>query len=165
MRKLALTLIPLLLLACNEEPTSPASGPAPSFSATSEWQEVVLSVDWVLYNQCLDEDLHGTGTSFISAHAVTTPTETRTNSHARVADDWQLEGLTTHQIWLQVPGGHNEAVQTASGDFLFVEERFVFQNQTTGVVLDWPARITFVTSADGEVKVDRFVFDPCTLRH
>ena len=116
MRKLALTLIPLLLLACNQEPTAPASGPAPSFSATSEWQEVVLSLDWVLYNQCLDEDLHGTGTSFISVHAVTTATETRSNSHARPADDWQLEGLTTHQIWLQVPGGHNEAVQTASGE-------------------------------------------------
>jgi len=165
MRKLALTTAALLLLACNRESTAPASGPAPSFSATSEWQEVVLPVEWVFYNQCLDEDLHGTGTSFISVHAVTTPTEIRTNSHVRLADDWQLEGLTTHQIWLQVPGDHNEVVQTASGDFLTVEERFVFQNQTTGVVLDWPSRNTFVTNANGEVRVDRFVVDPCTLRH
>lgn len=165
MRKLALTLTPLLLLACYQEPVAPASGPAPTFSATSERQEVILPVEWVFYNQCLDEDLRGTGTSFIAVHAVTTPTETRTNSHVRLADDWQLEGLTTHQIWLQVPGDHNAAVQTASGDFLTLEERFVFQNQTTGVVLDWPSRITFVTNANGEVKVERFVFDPCTLRH
>ncbi len=42
----------------------------------------------------------------------------------------------------------------AYADFWHLSERFVFENQTTGQVLDWSYRIQFVTNADGEVKVD-----------
>jgi hypothetical protein len=56
-------------------------------------------------------------------------------------------------------------LSTASGDFMVWTERFVaYRNQTTGVVLDWPSG-SFVTNANGEVKVDRIEDDVCTLRH
>jgi hypothetical protein len=75
------------------------------------------------------------------------------------------EGLTTGHIWLPTPGNRDMQLSTASGDFMVWTERFVYRNQTTGVVLDWPLRVTFVTNANGEVKVDRIEDDVCTLRH
>lgn len=165
MRHVALVLVPLLLLACDSEPVAPAEGVAPSLGAASEREELALAVDYVGYNQCLGEDLHATGTTIVSANTVATAQETRTSQHGRVADDWQMVGLTTGDLWLPVPGVHSTIVGTWSGDFLTLQERFVFENQTTGVVLDWPARFTFVTNASGEVKVARFQFDDCTIRH
>lgn len=165
MRRLALTLAPLLLLACNQEAIAPASGPTPSFSAASDGQEFSITVDWVSYNPCLDEDLHGSGTSFISRNVVTTNEEIRVVDHVRGGEDWQMLGLTTGHIWKPVPGAHNSVVFTESGSFITVEERFTFRNQTTGVVLVWPSKITYVTNANGEVKVDRVQFDDCMLIH
>lgn len=45
------------------------------------------------------------------------------------------------------------------------KERFVFKNQTTGVVLDAPLLVVIVTNAQGEVKVEKMVLDRCTLPH
>ncbi len=165
MRKLVLTLVPLLFLACDREPVAPDSEVTPSFSVTSEWQEFTLVQDLVVYNQCVGENLHISGTVIIRLHVVTAPGDTRLLVLMEPVV-YQLEGLTTGQIWTPVPGDHNREVLTASGDFHVAHVHFVFSNQTTGAVLDWPIRVTFVTNARGEIKVDRFQFlDACKLRH
>ena len=126
----------------------------------------MYEADWVYYAPCLDEDMHGTGTSLIRDRYVVTPNGVRlVERNHELSDTWQLEGLTTGHIWLPVPGLSYQAVATQSGDFLTLEERFVFKNQTTGQVIDWPSKIHFVTNAQGEVTVDRYVFYECSLRH
>lgn len=162
---LSLLLGSLLITACTDPESPPAEVSAPSFRATSEWQEFQVEQDWVLYNPCLAEDLHGIGTVLVRGHWVTTSQETRQLLLARVnVGDFQLEGLTTGQIWLPTPGNLDVQLSTASGDFFMWYERFVYVNQTTGVTLDWPLMITFVVNANGEVKVDRVQDQACRLR-
>jgi len=165
MRKLTLTLLPVLLLACQREPVAPDSAITARRSVTSEWQEFPLVQDLVVYNQCVGEDMHLSGTVIIRLHVVTAPGDTRLLVLMEPLA-YQLEGLMTHQIWTPVPGDHNREVFTASGDFHVAHGHLVVSNQATGAVLDWPIRVTFVTNATGELKVDRFQFlDDCKLRH
>jgi len=165
MRRVALLLVPLLLLACDRQPVAPDIDVVPELKAASGWSEFPLEVDWVMYAECLDEDLHGTGTTDVRVQTVGTSQDSRTHYQvAMVEETWQLEGLTTGHIWRPVPGNHSTQMVSGSGDFLLVAERFVFQNQTTGQVLDWPTQIHFVMNALGEVKVDRWVLEECTLR-
>ena len=161
-------LLGALLVASCQDPTAtapPADLSAPRFSATSEWLEFTFPTDAVSYVPCLAEYVHATGTVSVRLHQAATPTETRLLFLAEPEDDWQLEGLTTHQIWAVVPGNQARQLQTASGNLFIFVERFVFTNQTTGAVLDWPLRITFVVDANGSVRVDRVEGDVCRLRH
>jgi hypothetical protein len=157
----------LLTTACADPGSPPpaAEVSTPSFRAASEWQEFQVEQDWVLYNPCLAEDLHGIGTIPVRGHWVTTSQETRQFlfDHVNVGD-FHLEGLTTGQIWLPRPGNLDVQLSTASGEFFMWNERFVYVNQTTGVTLDWPLMITVVVNANGEVKVYRVQDQACRLR-
>jgi len=166
------TLVPalavaLLAVACNESPTGTAAAePLFAMGGSPEWLEFTLDVAWTAYNECVQEDLHGSGQAFVRQHTVTTAGETRNTFHVSVVEGtWQLEGMSSGDIWLPLPGVHSLSMRTSSGTFAAVTERFVFENQTTGQVLDWPSKIHFVTNANGEVKVDRVEVDACTLRH
>jgi len=160
----------LLIAGCGEAaPTGPAAAPvAPvsSLSATSDWQAFAVWYDGTFYNQCVGEDLRVTGTLSIRLHTVVPPgTQGRFLELEVGLDDNQWEGLTTHQIWTPVPGGnHHALVATESWDFVVGVQRLTHRNQSTGAVMDWPWRVTFVTNAAGEVVVDRFEFDACRLR-
>ena len=64
MRKLALTLVPLLLLACSREPTAPDAAPAPTFAATSDWTDSVLNLppgDIKFYASCINDMMDEVG--------------------------------------------------------------------------------------------------------
>ncbi len=166
MRCLPLALLPLVLVACTErQPAAPEVEVAPELNASSDWIEFTVDVDWTLYVECLDEDLHGIGQSVVRRHAVTNDNDTRWTMLVRPVT-FQLEGMTTGHIWLPVPGTHTVSMRDpAYADFWHLAERFVYENQTTGQVLDWSIRIQFVTNADGEVKVDKVVSEKCSLRH
>lgn len=162
----------LLIVSCRD--SSSALGPprvmTPALSATSEWLEFPIAVDWTAYAQCLAEDMHGIGTVTLRGHWVTTSRETRQFlfDHVNGDDAWNfhLEGLTTGHVWLATPGNRDMQLSTASGDFFQWTQRFVYQNQATGAVVDWPLRITFVVNANGEIKVDRALpADSCRVRH
>jgi hypothetical protein len=158
----------LLMAGCQDPaPTAPAAEvSALSFSATSEWQVVPAVGEWTAYNPCLAEDMQMNYTLNWRFHWVTTPQGVRQVLFDHVDDSWdvRLVGLTTGQLWLPTPGNRDMQMSTASGDFLVWTQRFVYQNQTTGAVLDWPLRITFVTNASGEVKVYRVEDQYCKLR-
>lgn len=167
MRYLRFMLLPLLFGACDNQPVAPDLDVRPDFSANSAWQEFTIDVEWTLYNPCLQENLHGTGQSFVRRHTVITAGETRYTFHVRpVEGTWQMEGLTTGHIWLPTPGSfHTLSMRTVPRTFEALYEHWVFQNQTTGQVLDWSLGIHYVTNANGEVKVNRIVPDRCDLRH
>jgi len=168
MRYLPLALLPLVLVACTErQPVAPEVEVAPELSASSDWIEFTVDVEWTLYVSCLDEDLHATGQSYVRRHAVTTDRGTRWTMHVTLVEGtWQLEGMTSGDIWLPVPGTHTVSMRDpAWTDFWHLSERFVFENQTTGQVLDWSIRMQLVTNANGEVKVNKVVSEKCSLRH
>ena len=160
--------VPLLVIACSESPTATVADEAPLFAkgGNSDWLEFTVDVDWTFYSACLQEDLHGTGQSYVRRHTVTTAGETRYTFHVRpVEGTWQLEGVTTGHIWLPVPGVHTISMRTSPRTFAALTERFIFENQATGKVLDWSSTTHFVTNAKGEVKVDRVEFeDNCNAR-
>ncbi len=166
MRYLPLTLLPLLLVACTErQPAAPEIEVGPEFSASSDWIEWTVDVEWTLYCACLDEDLRASGQAYARRHFVTNDHGIRWTSLVRPVT-LQMEGMTTGHLWLPVPGTHTMSMRDpAYADFWHLAERFVFENQTTGQVLDWSWRIQFVTNADGEVKVDKVVSEKCSLRH
>ena len=165
MRRAALALIPLFVLACDRDPVAPDV--APTVGATSAWQEYAIPVDYELYCPCVDETLRLMGTTYVSQHEVTRPDgSVRLNVRLWVGEDWQLLGSQSGQ-WVTVPGNHSHYVADlplSSGVFT-VEERFVFRNVVSGVVMDWPSKITVVVNAAGDLKVDRWLLDRCTLRH
>jgi len=160
--------VPLLALACSESPTATVADEAPLFAkgGNSDWLEFTVDVEWTEYSACLQEDLHATGQSLVRRHTVTTAGETRHTFHVSlVQGTWQLEGMTTGHIWLPVPGVHTISMRTSPRTFAALTERFIFENQATGKVLDWSSTTHFVTNAKGEVKVDRVEFeDNCNAR-
>jgi hypothetical protein len=153
--------VPLLAVACSESPTGTVADDAPLFAESGNqggnptWAEFTVDVDWTYYSACLQEDLHGTGQSLVRRHTVTTAGETRLTMHVTMVEGtWQLEGMTSGDIWLPVPGNHTISMRTDPRTFAALTEHFVFENQTTGQILDWSSTIHYVTNANGEVKVD-----------
>ena len=165
MRHLPLTLLPLVLIACTErQPVAPDIEVAPEFSASSDWIEFTVDVDYPLYNECLDEDLRLSGQSVVRRHVVTNENDIRLTSLVRPVT-FHLEGMTTGHIWLPVPGDHTASHRNLDGTYWHLLEHFVFENQTTGQVLDWSYTLQLVTNANGEVKVNKVVSERCNLRH
>jgi hypothetical protein len=169
MRKATLLLVPLFLFACDREPVAPEITSGPDLSATSEWSESSTFIDYYqrfpgLLATCVGEELHLTGTITITHHYVTRPNgEVLDNWGLEAHDDWQMVGETTGEVWrVQTPGF--DVGVNRPGSYV-QKERFVFENQTTGVVLDSPFLVVYVTNAAGEVKVDKMLADKCTLRH
>jgi hypothetical protein len=158
MRTLRLLLVPLLFVACtDQQPAAPDIDHAPLFAmgGSPTWEEFTVDVDWTFPSACLQEDLHGTGQVLVRRHTVTTAGETRLTMHVRpVEGTWQLEGMTSGDIWLPIQGNHTISMRTDPRTFAALAEHFVFKNQTTGQILDWSSTIHFVTNAKGEVKVD-----------
>jgi len=165
MHALRFTLLAFLLVACTDrEPAAPDLTVEPEFSATSDWQEFIVPVEWTLYVPCLNEDLHATGESYVRRHAVTTDQGTRLTMLVMELENFQLEGTSTGHIWRPVPGDHSHSARDVAATYWHLTERFVFENQTTGQVLDWSYTYQFVTNADGEVKIDNVVSEKCSLR-
>lgn len=149
--------VPLLAVACSESPTGTVADDAPLFAKNGgpTWEEFTVDAVWTYYSACLQEDLHGTGQSLVRRHTVTTGGETRLTMHVTLVEGtWQLEGMTSGDIWLPVPGNHTISMRTSPRTFAALTEHFVFENQTTGQILDWSSTIHYVTNANGEVKVD-----------
>lgn len=177
MVKLLLFVGVLFLFGCGQELVTPepdvTEGPAgtamQSSDGASEWEEFSVWVEWDFYNPCADEVLHGSGTSYLRLHTITEPDGSqRIVRLLRVGDDWTLVGATSGDVWLPARGMDSHAstlvaVAPDFTDFVALVERFTFVNQSTGVVMRWPSNIHVVYNGQGELVVDRWVFDPCYL--
>jgi hypothetical protein len=166
MRRAALLLIPFFVIACDREPAAPEI--APEFAAADvEWTEGSIAVDYILYCPCLGEDMRLMGTTDWRLHVVTKPDGTaRAHQFYALRDDFQMIGQVSGDVWATVIGNHNSNVFELPiwTGFVTINERWVFRNVTTGVVLDWPFKAHYSYNAAGELTVG-FIADPCRFRH
>ncbi len=166
MRKLSLLLVPLVLLACERPPVAPEASPL--FAAADvEWLSGSWDVDYILYCPCLGEDMRLVGTTYWKRHVLTKPDgSVRVHTFARTGEDWRMIGQVSGDVWVTVVGNHNSNVfeVPAWSGFITINERFVFRNVATGVVLDWPFKAHYSYNAAGELKVG-YIAEPCRFRH
>jgi hypothetical protein len=166
--RLALLIVPLLLFACDREPVAPNVDVAPQFAATSEWIEYTSyspegDVFW--YAPCIDDYVDEIGPVHVKRHRVIQDDGVAVvRWNVRWGSDFIIRGTVTGD-WYAVPGSHNNVITTANvGYHQSRTLRWVFKNATTGMVIDWSWRWTFVMNANGEWTVQRDVA-PCKVRH
>lgn len=153
MRKLALSLVPLLFLACGREPAAPDVARAPDLAATSGWDTWDYGpFVFPMYLDCLDETVEWTGFARFRDHWVNQPSgQAQLNSKG-----WVLEGGT---LVGPLSGTWNH-VRTASTTELggvgnlHVNEMITWENAATGQVMWVWIKVNLVVGGDGEVKLD-----------
>jgi hypothetical protein len=165
--RLALLAAPLMLLACDREPAAPEVDVAPSLGATSDWLEddYTIPANPPYYAPCIDDYVVEQGTVHRRRHRVIQDDgAVLIRWQVWPGDDYVVRGTATGD-WYPVSGFHNKIITTLKvGVHQSWTLHYVVENATTGMVLDWPVRSTFILNANGEITVDRFV-EPCTVRH
>jgi len=170
MRRIALTLVPLLLLACDQAPVAPDAGLVPSFSATSEWTDQVVSLppgDIKYYAPCIDDMLDEVGDLLWNIHTVTGANGTLYFIKVRWLDGFHLVGDKTG-IWTPaVPNQeatYSERVSriNESYGFHFNNSPYQIVNAVSGTKINWPLDITVTINANGQVTVDH-TREPCNI--
>lgn len=170
MRKLALTLVPLLLLACSREPTAPDAAPTPTFAATSDWTDSVVNLppgDFKFYASCINDMMDEVGPILQSFHTVTTAKGTYFYIKIRWLDGFHLVGDSTG-VWnpaapnQQATYGERISGVNGSYSFRFRTTPYQIVSELTGTTINWPLRITVTITANGLVTVDR-TFEQCNI--
>jgi hypothetical protein len=170
MRRLALILFPLTLMACGQEsPTAPADRqlqPAPSFAASAQQNVITGYADWDygVPLDCIGEDIHLYGSYTILDHRVTRPDgSVHVVWVVRLGDDWTFVGLVSGDVWYLQPGYNQvQVADHSAGDYLW-HEHLTMKNGATGVVMDVPSSGHLVYDANGVVRVDRLDLGSCRL--
>lgn len=175
MRKVALNLIPMLLLACNQEPTAPALPElsADLTSATSDWVYWELGpfsdVDFGPVSCLRDAHMYGFGGVSGRSRWITRP-------DGRVVEKWWTLTLwdTYHVVvagetWWPVDHRARSGVTIYDENGNIVADHgngavFTLQNEITGALLYYPAHWQFQTDANGVVRVDN-VLQGCWVRN
>jgi hypothetical protein len=170
MRRLALVLLPLTLLACSQDVTTAPAGqqvpPAPTLAASADQSVITGVADWDygVPLDCIGEDIHLYGSYTIIVHTVLRPDGSR---HVvwvvRLGDDWTFVGLVSGDVWLLQPGYNQvQVVDHTSGDYVY-HEHLTMKNAATGVVMDVPSSEHLVYDANGVPRVDRLDLGSCRL--
>lgn len=163
MRKLALTLVPLLVLACGQEPVAPEAVPAPAFAATSDWTDVVVDLpagDFKFYAPCVDDYFDEVGPILLSFHTVTTDNGTLFYSKLRVLEGFHIVGDRTG-LWNQaVPNQGGTSVQhipagTGSYTFHYNLDPYLYVSEASGTKMNWPYQVKVTVTPNGQVAVNR----------
>lgn len=163
MRRLALTLVSLLLLACNRESVAPDTGLVPTFAATSDWTDQVVNLppgDVKYYASCIGDMMDEVGPLLQSFHTVTTANGTHFYIKIRWLDGFHLVGDSTG-IWNPaVPNQqamYSERISAVneSYSFHFSTNPYQIVNEVSGTKVNWPLRVTVTVNANGQVTVDR----------
>jgi hypothetical protein len=175
MRKLALTLVPLLLLACNREATAPGSGLSPTFAATTTWTEEV----WVLdvdvpfgVTTCVGEPWHVHGRAPYSVHEVSDGAGgyryfVRFAPPARWEEPLSLTGLWTSRVWWLKNAEPELTIEFAIGPGQVYTSLYHEMYETADRQrLYSEGRYHFTMNANGELTVDRtYDLFACDKRH
>jgi len=170
MRRLALTLVSLLSLACGREPTAPDAGLVPAFAATSDWNDQVVNLppgDVKYYASCIDDMMDEVGPLLQSFHTVATANGTYGYIKIRWLDGFHLVGDATG-IWNPaVPNQqatYAERISDISGSYRFHFSTNPYQivNEVSGTKVNWALRITVTVNANGQLTVDR-AMEPCNI--
>jgi hypothetical protein len=170
MRRAALLLVPLLLLACDRPPAEPDMQPELA-AASVEWTEYELYQDWSDQPACLDEGLHVFGPVLVREKTVENGNRVSWRLQAKPLPGFQMVGLTSGEVWLPEPGfvhgwpEHDLEIGPAEGSAQVITRiaQWRFQNQTTGEVMSWPYYVHGSRDAAGDWKVVHVV-DKCTVK-
>lgn len=169
MRSIALTLVPLFLLACDREPVAPDAALPPSFAATSEWTEQVgndPAGDGTWAMSCIDDVVDIVGPSLMRFHAVTTADGSLFSFQWLALDGYRLVGDKTG-VWNAVEpnrGTLTERFPGAVGSYvLHYTLNQVFVNETRGARLSWPFKAKVTIDANGQIRVDRVMDPGCSI--
>jgi hypothetical protein len=171
MRKLALTLVPLLFFACGREPAAPDAALVATFSATSDWNDpFVVNLppgDVKFYASCVNDMMDEVGPLLQSIHFVTTDNGTLVYIRVRWLDGFHLVGDLTG-IWNPaVPNQQATLVERISAvngsySFHFNTNPYQIVNEVSGTKINWPLRIKVTVNATGQVTVDR-IMEQCNI--
>jgi hypothetical protein len=172
MRKVVVTLVPLLFLGCSREPTAANALPAPNFGATVDHYLIQGFADWD-YDvplACTNETMHMSGHYDLYVKDLTLPNGRLQEQWInRLEPDWTFVGNTYGDVWDLQYSGYNQVglvrVEGSALTFLAIHEHLSFKNPASGVVMKLTYRIYFVTNAAGEVTVDRYQVGDCRLLH
>lgn len=171
MRKLALTIVPVLLAACNREPATADSAILPQYSATSDWTEQVFDLpsgDSKFYAPCVGDWFDEVGPISNRFHTVTTDNGSLLYIKVRQLSGFRIVGDKTG-IWNPaVPnqeGTYTERIpagQTGSYSFHYSLIPYIFVSEVSGTKIDWPLLLKVTINANGVVTVNRD-FEPCHI--
>ena len=170
MRRLALTLVPLLLVACGREPAAPDAVPVPTFKTTSDWTDVVVDLpagDAKYYAACVDDWLDEVGPILQSFHTVTTNNGSLGYIKVRLLDGFHLVGDNTG-IWNPaVPnqgGAWVERIPAVKDGYTFhyIITPYQIVNEVSGTKINWPLMLNVTINANGTVTVNRD-YEPCNI--
>ena len=170
MRKLALTLLPLLLLACDREPMAPKATPVPSFAATSDWTTEVLDLpagDFTFYAPCIDDWFDEVGPITNSFHTVTTNNGSLLYIKVGFLEGFHLVGDRTGMWNPAVPnqqGTYVERIPGGPGSYTFhyYLTPYFYVNEVSGTKMNWTLMLKVTINANGQVTVDRDM-EPCNI--
>jgi len=162
MRPLSLTLLPLLLAACEQPPVAPDQAPGPSFQAASEWTRASFSYDFPgVFVACRGETMHFYGEVPYKMHEVTTASGGynyffQLSPATPASPPYYGVGETSGKVYLYKNGGPlNESFHLAAGEVhtYLDRETYVAEN---GDRLSVDRTFHITTNANGQLTVDRF---------
>lgn len=163
MRRVALLLVPLLLLACDREPVAPApdEGLTPLLKVDRQDSADPYDLDWdPPYEDCATgEDMQNHGIVLVYVRETTTPSGNVT-THGWVDydafDGVTLEGLTSGDVWT-LTNGHNPfgEVIKDNGSYLLHYQWSESYSHPDGRKLHINLKGHVKVDNDGNVTIDR----------
>ena len=161
MRKLALALIPSLVLACDRGPAAPAAVSAPAFAASSDWTRSSFFFDFPgVLVPCRRETMHFYGEVPYTSHQVSSASGVY-NYHFQLSPQtpnnppYYAVGETSGKVYLYKNGGPlNESFHLAAGEVhtYLDRETYVAENGDR-LVTDLTFHVT--TNANGQLTADK----------
>ena len=168
MRRLALLLVPLFLVACDREPVAPDVDPTFA-AATSEWTTTVVEFpagDQFFYCAAVDDTFDEVGHVQERLHTVSTDEGFLLFFKWRGLDDFHLVAERTGD-WYPATNGTSTYVERGSFThdtytFSFRAEPYIMVSENSGMKIRWPVRIHMTVNANGQVTVDHYA-EPCQI--
>ena len=158
MRTLALTLVPLLFLACGREPVGPT---APVFGATGSWTRASLFLENRVYVSCLDDTVRFSGEVPYTIHEVTSASGPsgytfRFIPVTPVTPQFSAVAITSGKTyWYQYGLPYNEAFRLGPGQVLNLKWHEAYQAEVGRDRLYNDGSIHLTVNAGGVLVVDR----------
>lgn len=160
MRKPVLSLVPLVFLACQQEPTAPSAAPAPNFRATSTVTRASFFADNTLFIACLEEYVRFHGEVPYVQHQVARPSGDSLFTIqfvpvTPVTPPFVAEAQTSGTVYVYKNGQPiNQVFVVGPGQVITIVDREVYVADN-GDQLRLSFRQHLTVNANGEVTVDR----------
>jgi hypothetical protein len=167
MRTLRFALLPLLLVACEQQPAAPEVDAVPSFSATTTWTDATLFIDFINtngVNTCVGENWHAYGVVPYRMHEVSNAAGGY-SYHAQLlpvtprgGPRLSLTGLISGTVWWLKNGqSNNESFHLGKGQVYRYKFHETYQSDD-GSRLFNDGWMHLTVNANGELVVARIEY-------